>query len=110
MRFSPAYIDSKVSNLLDPTSAKDATTKSYVDNKIETKSVAISLPVGTKTDLEIANGRADQAFARLIKCVRTLSGDEKLKAKEHLVLLFSLVDPADPFLIQARKDLASALF
>ena len=61
-------------------------------------------------DLEIANGRADRAFARLLNCVRSLTGEEKMKAKEHLVLLFTLVDPADPLLIQARKDLASALF
>ena len=38
------------------------------------------------------------------------AGDEKKQAKEHLIILFNLVDPADPRLVQARKDLASALF
>jgi len=61
-------------------------------------------------DLDIANGKLDEAFARLLICVRSLKDDEQKRAKEHLINLFSLVDPADPRLIQARKDLASALF
>lgn len=61
-------------------------------------------------DLEVANGQLESAFARLLNCVRQLADDEKKKAREHLLVLFSLVDPADPRLIQARKDLASALF
>jgi len=61
-------------------------------------------------DLDIANGKLDEAFARLLNCVRSLKDDEQKRAKEHLINLFSLVDPADPRLIQARKDLASALF
>ena len=61
-------------------------------------------------DLEISNGKLEEAFARLLNCVRTLAGEEKKQAKEHLLILFSLVDPADPRLVQARKDLASALF
>lgn len=61
-------------------------------------------------DLEVANGKLEDAFARLLNCVRSLTDDEKKRAKDHLILLFGLVDPADPRLIQARKDLASALF
>lgn len=65
-------------------------------------------------DFEVANGNLDSAFARLLNCVRSLRGesekDAQKSAKEHLIELFSLVDPADPRLIQARKDLASALF
>ena len=61
-------------------------------------------------DLEISNGKLDEAFERLLNCVRSLAGDEKKQAKEHLITLFNLVDPADPRLVQARKDLASALF
>ena len=61
-------------------------------------------------DLEISNGQLDNAFARLLNCVRSLADDDKKLAKEHLISLFGLVDPADPRLIQARKDLASALF
>lgn len=61
-------------------------------------------------DLEVANGKLEEAFARLLNCVRSLTDDEKKRAKDHLISLFGLVDPADPRLIQARKDLASALF
>ena len=51
-----------------------------------------------------------RSFARLLNCVRNLTETERDNAKAHLLTLFSLVDPADPRLIQARKDLASALF
>lgn len=61
-------------------------------------------------DLEVTNGKLEEAFARLLNCVRSLADDEKKQAKEHLISLFGLVDPTDPRLIQARKDLASALF
>lgn len=61
-------------------------------------------------DLEVANGKLEEAFARLLNCVRSLADEEKKLAKEHLISLFGLVDPTDPRLIQARKDLASALF
>lgn len=65
-------------------------------------------------DIEITNGKLEQAFARLLNCVRSLKKEdqkeEAKEAREHLITLFSLVDPADPRLIQARKDLASALF
>ena len=61
-------------------------------------------------DLEVANGKLEEAFARLLNCVRSLKDEEQKLAKEHLINLFSLIDPADPRLIQARKDLASALF
>ena len=61
-------------------------------------------------DIEVATGRHKSGFDRLLNCVRNLSGDERTKAKNHLLELFQLVDPSDPDLIQARKALASALF
>lgn len=61
-------------------------------------------------DVEVASGAYESAFNRLIKCVKTLDGDEKRKAKDHLLVLFMLVDPIDPILIKARSALASALF
>jgi len=61
-------------------------------------------------DIEIAQGLPKAAFERLITFVRNSAGDEKKKAKEHLLLIFQLVDPADPDLIRARNELASALF
>lgn len=61
-------------------------------------------------DLEIANGQLEPAFARLLNCVKQLADDDKKRAKDHLISLFNLVDQSDPRLVQARKDLASALF
>jgi putative thioredoxin len=61
-------------------------------------------------DVEIVNGGVEAAFARLIQAVRSTSGDERTKVKDHLLNLFALVDQSDPRLVAARKELASALF
>lgn len=61
-------------------------------------------------DIEFAQGQIKAAFDRLITVVRNSAGDERKLAKEHLLLLFQLVDPAEPDLIRARNELASALF
>ena len=61
-------------------------------------------------DVEVATGLHKNAFDRLLRCVRSMSGDDRNRAKEHLLLLFQLVDPSDPDLIKARQSLASALF
>jgi putative thioredoxin len=61
-------------------------------------------------DVEIASGLNKEAFARMIRFVKASEGDEKKVAREHLLQLFALVDPADPDLIAARKELASALY
>ena len=62
------------------------------------------------SDIEIVQGQQKRAFERLITFVRNSSGDDRKRAKEHLLLLFQLVDPSDPDLIRARSELASALF
>lgn len=61
-------------------------------------------------DVEMVNGAVEAAFNRLLRAIRATSGDERTKVKNHLLDLFSLVDPSDPRLIAARKELASALF
>ena len=61
-------------------------------------------------DVEIAQGMPKNAFERLITLVRNSAGEDKKRVKEHLLLLFQLVDPSDPELIRARNELASALF
>ena len=61
-------------------------------------------------DIEIAQGDYEAAFNRLISAVKRFSGDDRDKAKNHLLSLFNLVDPADPRLVKARGQLASALF
>lgn len=61
-------------------------------------------------DVEIVNGGVEAAFTRLLHAVRATSGDERSTIKDHLLNLFALVDPSDPRLVAARKELASALF
>lgn len=61
-------------------------------------------------DVEIASGLNKIAFDRLINLVKSSQGDEKKVVREHLLTLFALVDPSDPDLIAARKELASALY
>ncbi len=61
-------------------------------------------------DVEMVNGKVEAAFARLIQTVKATAADDRTKAKDHLLNLFALVDPSDPRLVAARKELASALF
>ena len=61
-------------------------------------------------DMEIANGGVEAAFNRLLHAVAQTSGDERTKIREHLLTLFTLVDPADPRLKIARSALANALY
>jgi putative thioredoxin len=84
---------------LDPTQTiSDADTDPAIDKQL------------MAADIEIAHGNPKGAFTRLISTVRNSVGDDKKRAKEHLLLLFQLVDPSDPDLIRARNELASALF
>lgn len=61
-------------------------------------------------DMEIASGGVEAAFNRLLHLVKATSGDQRTKAREHLLALFLLVDPSDPRLAAARSALANALF
>lgn len=61
-------------------------------------------------DVEMVNGGVEAAFTRLLHAVRTTTGDDRSKVKDHLLNLFALIDPSDPRLVAARKELASALF
>ena len=61
-------------------------------------------------DVEIVNGGVEAAFTRLLHAVKATNGDDRTKIKNHLLGLFALVDPSDPRLTTARKELASVLF
>jgi putative thioredoxin len=61
-------------------------------------------------DVEVLAGRAEEAYARLIALVRLVSGDDREKARLHLVSLFSIAAPDDPAVAQARRALAGALY
>ncbi|RFS81887.1 co-chaperone YbbN [Actinomadura spongiicola] len=61
-------------------------------------------------DVEIAAGRLEQAFERLLSAVRSSAGDDRDAARRHLLSLFDLLPPDDPRVTKARRSLQSALF
>jgi putative thioredoxin len=61
-------------------------------------------------DLMIAQGGIEEAFAQLVAFVRRSSGDDREKARAHLVGLFQALGDADPAVPPARRALAAALF
>jgi putative thioredoxin len=61
-------------------------------------------------DLELVEGRVEEAFDRLIGTVRRTSGDDRETARKHLLSLFEVLPPDDPRVAKARRRLASALF
>lgn len=61
-------------------------------------------------DLDLLGGYVDDAFQRLIDLVRRTAGDERDRARQHLLGLFAAVGNADPRVLRARQNLASALF
>lgn len=61
-------------------------------------------------DVDLTEGRAEEAFARLVELVRVTSDKERDRAREHLIGLFAAVGNDDPLVLAARRNLASALF
>lgn len=61
-------------------------------------------------DLEVAAGRAEAAFDRLIATVRATTGDDRERVRARMIELFEVVGQADPRVAKARAALASALF
>jgi len=61
-------------------------------------------------DLDLLGGHVDDAFNRLIDLVRRTSGEDRDRAREHLLELFGAVGNEDPRVLKGRQNLASALF
>jgi putative thioredoxin len=61
-------------------------------------------------DLDLLGGHVDDAFDRLVDLVRRTTGDERDRAREHLIGLFAAVGNDDPRVMRGRQNLASALF
>jgi len=61
-------------------------------------------------DIDLASGRVEEAFDRLLGVVRRTSGEERNKARAHLVSLFELLPPRDPRVTKARSTLSALLF
>jgi putative thioredoxin len=61
-------------------------------------------------DLDLLGGRVDDAFDRLVDLVRRSTGDDRNRAREHLLGLFAAVGNDDARVLRGRQNLASALF
>jgi putative thioredoxin len=61
-------------------------------------------------DLDVVGGSVSDAFDRLIDLVRRSSGDDRDRARAHLIALFDVIGPDDPRVAKGRTGLASALF
>jgi thioredoxin len=61
-------------------------------------------------DIDLATGRVEEAFDRLLGVVRRTSGEERNQARAHLVTLFELLPPRDPRVTKARSTLSALLF
>ncbi|MEP6762050.1 MAG: tetratricopeptide repeat protein [Sporichthyaceae bacterium] len=61
-------------------------------------------------DLELVEGKIDEALRRLIDVIRRTSGDDRERARQHLLGMFEVVGSADERVARARTALANALF
>ena len=61
-------------------------------------------------DIDLAMGRIDAGFDRLLGVVRRTAGEERDKARRHLLGLFEILPPRDPRVTKARSALSSLLF
>ena len=61
-------------------------------------------------DLDVLGGHVDDAFARLLDLVRSSSGDDRDRARTHLLELFAVVGNHDDRVRKGRTALMSALF
>ncbi|WP_194830087.1 tetratricopeptide repeat protein [Nocardia sp. XZ_19_231] len=61
-------------------------------------------------DIEMFEQRPEAAFDRIIAIVKRTAGDDRTRARTRLLELFELFDPAEPFVIAARRKLAAALY
>ncbi|WP_459550122.1 tetratricopeptide repeat protein [Nocardia sp. X0981] len=61
-------------------------------------------------DVELFQQRPEAAFDRLIAMVARTSGDDRTAVRTRLLELFELFDQAEPFVVAARRKLATALY
>jgi putative thioredoxin len=61
-------------------------------------------------DIDLTMGRIEDSFDRLLATIRRTSGEEREKARKHLLSLFEIFPPKDPRVSKARSALSSLLF
>jgi putative thioredoxin len=61
-------------------------------------------------DSQILMGNHEAAYQALIETISATTADERDLAKQRLLELFEIAEPADPVVLAARRALASALY
>jgi len=61
-------------------------------------------------DIELAMGRIEEAFDRLLGTIRRTSGEDRDQARRHLISLFEIFPPRDSRVAKARSTLSTLLF
>lgn len=61
-------------------------------------------------DVDVLGGHVEDAFTRLVGFIRTHHGEDRERARAHLVELYSIVGDTDPRVNKSRQQLARALF
>lgn len=61
-------------------------------------------------DLDLSGGHVEDAFARLVRLIARLHGEERERVRLRLLDLFEVVGASDPRVTKARSALARALF
>ena len=61
-------------------------------------------------DVDLASGRVEDAFDRLLGVIRRTSGEDRKQARAHLVGLFDILPPRDQRVGKARSALSALLF
>jgi putative thioredoxin len=61
-------------------------------------------------DVEVLGEKIQPAIDRLVDFVKRSSGDDRDRAREHLLELFSVLDPEDERIVDGRRALSNALY
>ncbi|TVL94213.1 tetratricopeptide repeat protein [Streptomyces sp. SAJ15] len=61
-------------------------------------------------DLDLVGGHVEDAFGRLVDTVRRTAGEDRERARLHLLELFEVIGADDPRVVTARSALARVLF
>jgi putative thioredoxin len=65
---------------------------------------------GRVADIELYMGQIEASFDRLLGTISRTTGEERDKARKHLVSLFEILPPRDPRVNKARARLSTLLF
>ncbi|MDR1265753.1 MAG: tetratricopeptide repeat protein [Propionibacteriaceae bacterium] len=96
-------------NLLARVGQPDAATAAAWLQAAEQAPTAVE-PVLRAGDLEVALGRTQAGFDRLIAAIAATAGDERDQLRRRLLELLDTLEPGDPIGLTARRNLATALF